>query len=126
TEQHLAPLLVGSGGVELTDIDAGFSAVGVAVVDGYPERGAATQLEIADLLAEVEADPVGQKAHLHPRLAAIELLAITLHVAVDVEGVEVAVGGKGGVILIVEHDFGDSRLAHGHGYGTGQSQGQQG
>jgi len=95
-------------------------------VDRHPERGAAAQLQIADLLGEVETDPVGQEAHLDPRLPAIELLAVTIHVAVDVEGVEVAIGGKLGVILIVEHDFGDSRLAHGHSYGAGQGQGQQG
>src|SRR5690606_39880101 len=55
----------------------GVGAVGFAVVDGDPERGAAAQFEVVDLLAEVEADPVGQKAHLHPRLTAVELIALT-------------------------------------------------
>ena len=125
TEQHFTPLLVRRGAVELTNVDVGRSAVGFAVVDGHPEGRATAQLDVVDLLAEIETDVVRQEAHLHPRLLAIELLAIAAHITVDVEGVEVAVGRKGHVVLFVQHDLGQGSLADRHGDGTGQGQRQQ-
>ncbi|MCY1395809.1 hypothetical protein D9M71_107620 [compost metagenome] len=102
--QHLAPVAA-DGAVELADVDGSGGAVGFAVVDGDPEGGTGAKLEVVHLLAHVETYPVGQEAHLHPRLAAVELLALAIHVAVDIEGVDVAVGGEGGLVLVVQDDL---------------------
>src|SRR5450830_519526 len=105
-DQHFAPLRVGHCAVELAHIDGGVGAVGLAVVDGHPERGTGAELEVVGLLGHVEAQVVGQKAHLHPGLAAVVLVTGAIYFAVDVEGVDVAIGGEGGFIFVVQHDFG--------------------
>jgi hypothetical protein len=55
---------------------------------------------------------VTQEAHLHPRLAAIVGFAVAVDVAVHIEGVEVAVGGEGRVVLVVQGDIGTSPARH--------------
>ena len=105
-DEHLAPFRVGHSTVELPDIDGRVGTRAFAVVDGDPERGTGTELQVIDLLAHVEPQVIGQKAHLHPRLAAVELLTFTVDLAVDVERVDIAVGGKGGLVLVVQHDLG--------------------
>lgn len=122
-DQHLAPV-AGDRAVELTDVDGGIGAVGLAVVDGHPEGSATTEAQLVDLPAEVEADVVRQESHLHPRLAAIVGLALAVDVAVDVEGIEVAVGGKGGLVLVVQQDIGGGRLQAAQGTQRGQGQRQ--
>jgi len=59
-------------------------------------------------------------------LLAVELLAGTIDIAVHIEGVEVTIGGKASVILVVKHDFSQCRLARRQGDGTGQGHRQQG
>lgn len=82
-------------------------------------EGTGAELEVVGLLGHVEAQVVGQKAHLHPSLAAVVLVTGAVYVAVDVEGVDVAIGGEGGFVFVVQHDFGK---ATGSGPGRRETQ----
>ena len=110
---------VGHGAVELADIDGGVGAVGLAVVDGHPERSPGAELEIIDLFAHVEAQVVGQEPHLHPRLPTVVLVPFTVDVTVHVKGVDIAVSGERGLVLVVQHDLGLGHRAQAKGRQAG-------
>ena len=110
TDQHFTPVAA-DGAVELTHVDGSRGAVGFAVVNGDPERGACAKGQVAHILAHVEADVVGQKAHLDAGLIAIQIVVDVVGVGLDVEGIDVAVSGEGGAVFVVQGDGGGRRGA---------------
>ena len=59
TDQYFTPFWASDSAVELTHVDGGVSTVSFAVVDGDPERRTPAEFQTINLLAKVEADPVG-------------------------------------------------------------------